>query len=998
MCWLDAGCCKHDCAKRSLFEEDGSLLCDSDDLYTVMRCRFKNWSSCTVRCCVFHSASPMVPSMFCLCLMFGFTPNFFYKKIHTQPRSFERRKKAQPLKASFVNVIGMSWTCMQVHECRTSRLKWQEGNVPRDYAWKTSYIYIYYVYVCRATNCSSYSSDLTCFVSAEMCCNLKCKIHWITCRVNWLAGRDFDLALMSSSSNALFVSGHHESYVTQSGLISILKKVREHGLPDNLSRRSVKRTRDSALPTTTLGGPFWTEVEIELVNGRTKKYPMLAPMSMLSHLCSECDGFATFFARQLQRHPVSESSAWQLAIYSDEILPGNALKPNNERKLLAIYWSCLEFDEACSDEDMWFHCMAVRTSEVKLFKSGVGQLLKKVLEKFAEHPFAMDKGVHLRVKDLAPVMFFARPRLLVGDEVALKNSLSFKGAAGSIPCFLCRNICQHGSDLATFDTSGFLVPHTDLNQKHWRLHTQESILEVIGLLKRQKPALGKGAFEKLEQSLGISYQSEGALFCDNFHSRFPGGPAACMQYDWMHTYLVGGIMNHEVGYLMEALASFPLSYLVWSFTHIHICFIFLLFMFWGVCISLNNELYKSARVRGNKMVHEFISSFTWPKRWSSAGTTGKNVFSKRSSKSEDLKCSASEGLSVYPVLRLCILRHIPNFEALADYRVPVKSFFALCAVLDILKKTFAGPVDPTELGEAVKTHLQLRLAAYGPERFQPKCHYALHLDQHLREHPRLLSCFCHERKHKQLKRFANDTHNANKSLSFERGLLQEVALLQITQLKEDQLKLTCSLKEPKPASDVFTQQIKMLLGMGPCDQLDLTVSYDAFLGPSELCSANDVVLAIDGSQKVGEVWFHFHAQGNLYTVWAPWTPVKNSPNMFTICDSPEILRTTFIKRCLVFRKDGDQALVVPWKCAQIFHVFWWRDVIIPATRELVMALRFVCSTSHAWNLVPPPYPFGGCFCGFSGGLKNTSWNCPLEFTYLTISILYIYINYIYTCH
>ena len=108
----------------------------------------------------------------------------------------------------------------------------------------------------------------------------------------------------------------------------------------------------------------------------------------------------------------------------------------------------------------------------------------------------------------------------MGDEGALKNSLSFKGAAGSIPCFFCWNICQHGSELATFDTSGFLVPRTDLNKKQWHLHTQQSILEVIDLLKNQKSVLGKGAFEKLEQSLGIAYQTDGALFCEQFHVNF----------------------------------------------------------------------------------------------------------------------------------------------------------------------------------------------------------------------------------------------------------------------------------------------------------------------------------------------------------------------------------------------------------------------------------------------------------------------------------------------
>ena len=312
------------------------------------------------------------------------------------------------------------------------------------------------------------------------------------------------------------------------------------------------------------------------------------------------------------------------------------------------------------------------------------------------------------------------------------------------------------------------------------------------------------------------------------------------------------------------------------------------------------------------MVNDFIRSFTWPKRWHSAGTTGKNAFAKRSSKSEDLKCSASEGLSVYPVIRLCLLQYIPNYEALPDFRLPVKSFMALCAVLDLLKKTVTMQVTADELEHAIDTHLQLRLAAYGPERFQPKCHYSGHLASHMRDHPRLLSCFCHERKHKQLKKFASDTHNANKSNSFEKGLLTEVALMQITQLKEEQSKLSFSLDKPKLPSDALKAHIKDFFGLGPNDDLDLEVSFDTFLGPAELCSANDVVLANCGkSQKVGEVWFHFKTQRDLYTVWSPWASVPGSPNKFSISDRPEIIHTRSIQRCLVFRTEGVQALVVP---------------------------------------------------------------------------------------
>jgi len=135
------------------------------------------------------------------------------------------------------------------------------------------------------------------------------------------------------------------------------------------------------------------------------------------------------------------------------------LKASNERKLLAFYWTVTEFGERCSDEDYWLLIISVRTSEVKLMKSGVAQLFKKVVEAFFVHPYSMNTGVQLRVGDES-VMWFAQMAIIIADEVALKQSLSFKGAAGSVPRPLCRNATLWSSGLANHDPTSRLIFHT----------------------------------------------------------------------------------------------------------------------------------------------------------------------------------------------------------------------------------------------------------------------------------------------------------------------------------------------------------------------------------------------------------------------------------------------------------------------------------------------------------------------------------------------------------
>ena len=362
----------------------------------------------------------------------------------------------------------------------------------------------------------------------------------------------------SSSSRSIYVSGHHKSYVSQSGLVAVLQHVREHGLPEAISRRTCKRERSLALPTMTPCGPFWGEIEVEMLKGHNKKYPAINPMALLWFMCATCAGFTAYFAKQISKYPPSVDKPWDLYIYSDEILPGNALKVQNQRKLCGWYWSMGQLDSATHDEDWWFHICAIRVSEIKKIKSGVAQVFKQIVETFFRHPYSIDKGVQLPLGEQR-TMWFGRMTVILGDEVALKNCLSFKGAAGSLPCPLCRNVAQHQSDLANHDHSGRLIPHTEPNTDRMVLHTDQSIQETMNHLKTQHPILNKSAFENLEKSLGLIYQPQGALYDAVFHSRFVGGVFNAIQFDWMHCYLVGGALNHEIGLLMEALASVPFS-------------------------------------------------------------------------------------------------------------------------------------------------------------------------------------------------------------------------------------------------------------------------------------------------------------------------------------------------------------------------------------------------------------------------------------------------------
>ena len=125
---------------------------------------------------------------------------------------------------------------------------------------------------------------------------------------------------MSGSSKDVLTSSHHRSYVSQSGLAAILASIREHGMPKATSRSSIKRARDAALPS-----DMFTEINIEMESGEIKQFPIVSPMVLLNHLVGEVESFSRFFSAQLAKYRNSSEAKWRLAIYSDEIVPGNVI-------------------------------------------------------------------------------------------------------------------------------------------------------------------------------------------------------------------------------------------------------------------------------------------------------------------------------------------------------------------------------------------------------------------------------------------------------------------------------------------------------------------------------------------------------------------------------------------------------------------------------------------------------------------------------------------------
>lgn len=193
---------------------------------------------------------------------------------------------------------------------------------------------------------------------------------------------------------------------------------------------------------------------------------------------------------------------------------------------------------------------------------------------------------------------------------------------------------------------------------------------------------------------------------------------------------------------------------------------------------------------------------------------------------------------------------------------------------------------------------------------QPKAHYSLHLPSFLARDGQLTSCWVHERKHRQLKRHGNHSTNANRKVSWERGILEEVVLAQLLETNEWDCKSGVVLHNPLKASAELTMELQRNLGHTLDSSFEVFVSFDA------LCNYENVSRGdcAQTSAHMVEIWFHLQvvsevSGASFHSVVSKWKPA--GPNQFRMTEAPELVPTESLQRAIPFYVGGDVATVIP---------------------------------------------------------------------------------------
>ena len=478
---------------------------------------------------------------------------------------------------------------------------------------------------------------------------------------------------------------------------------------------------------------------LTLENGSTFEWHHACLHKLLPAFVSRHASYAALFADTIARRG---AQPWGLVLYSDEITPGNVLRPDNKRKISAFYVAFKEFGPAnlCL-EAAWLPLAVLRSSVAKQVKGGFSAVVRVLLASiFGGHQCLQSVGVVLKIGE--PRLLFARLSNILGDEAALKSIWSSKGAAGLFPCFNCKNVTLHSCELAQFDRGDYLVSiaHADAasfdaasNEDHWEKHD---------MLARSLPVMTKKAFGDREKAVGIAFNPHGVLADVSLRSFVK--PADVHTYDVMHVLFSNGTCQLEIYLLLEhAKQQLKITY-----QHVRV------FM---------------------------QAAWEWPGVHKKRGAAVADLFneSRAAASSETFKAGASEVLLVYPLLRHFAEKILSSSAAMQGH---VASFLALCDVVDeVLRTKRCTGRELSHLRVAVNKHLTLFVNVYSADLVRPKHHFMHHIPQQIERDRLSLDCWVHERKHQMVKKSCNWVDN---TCQFEKSAISRALNEQDRQLGE----------------------------------------------------------------------------------------------------------------------------------------------------------------------------------------------------------------------
>ena len=477
------------------------------------------------------------------------------------------------------------------------------------------------------------------------------------------------------------------------------------------------------------------------------------------------------------------------------------------------------------NQDCWFELTIIRTTRVNRIADHMSAVFVQLLGLFfgGEGQDLELGGLTVEFVDGASATIFADVLFSIADEAALHAMYGCKGSSGVKICCCCTNVFNANTPrrIVEADRSGQSVYHHCTDPTKFKRITPAVLDAIVRRLLRARPS----ELADLETDLGWKLQPHGIMFRPTARRRMCPSNKLC--YDWAHIFMVNGLWN---------------------------------FVVCKVLLKFREHDIKPP------VISTYVESFSWPAGTVATGHPCK-VFSadriKSSLAAKTLKCTASEGLSLVPVLgQFCL--NIRKTHPVQTVREHAHCCELLCKVLGMLMRSFRGLLDGARLRDRILEFADRFIVLFGLAAATPKFHYMFHL----LDYALILNCLVHERKHKGIKRFANNM--CNTSDCFDGSILREVTYWHLAKLKDApmiQFSNAAMLDGGRCPSAKLHKQLTDMIGDFPKDAI--FVARCARVNRYEKVSVSDIVqVGTSEPPVIGKVEYHIEvrAEGECHCI------------------------------------------------------------------------------------------------------------------------------------
>jgi hypothetical protein len=159
--------------------------------------------------------------------------------------------------------------------------------------------------------------------------------------------------------------------------------VDQHGIPELHSRKHLAEVTANEISAHNGYGRMLSKPILVDKRGAKAEMLMINHLTLLQASFGQGGSYTDLVMDTLRRHPSSPDHPWSLAVYCDEVVPGNVISHENRRKEWVGYSSFCEFGQmTLSMEEAWLPILVQRRATVERCSACISQVFGAVLKQW----------------------------------------------------------------------------------------------------------------------------------------------------------------------------------------------------------------------------------------------------------------------------------------------------------------------------------------------------------------------------------------------------------------------------------------------------------------------------------------------------------------------------------------------------------------------------------------------------------------------------------------